>query len=81
MREAFSCCSKRCRTYDAGLLVQLGYDGEARPLLFVPEWTDVGMRFPTEGLKFEPENQPRLEALTVSTPPPAPGSTRTGLLH
>ena len=42
MRDEFTCCSKRCRTYEPGLLVQLGYDGEARALLFVPEWNDAG---------------------------------------
>ena len=38
--EPFTCCEKRCRTYARELLVQLGYDGEANPIVFVPEWTD-----------------------------------------
>ena len=45
VRQDFFCCPKQCRRYDAGLLVQLGYDGEARPLLFVPEWTEAGCTF------------------------------------
>jgi hypothetical protein len=81
VREEFFCCAKRCRTYEAGLLVQLGYDGEARPLLFVPEWNDAGMTFPTEGLKFENENLARLEPLKVNQPAPAPGTPRSPLLH
>lgn len=81
VREEFFCCDKRCRTYEAGLLVQLGYDGEARPLLFVPEWREAGLTFPAEGLKFETENLSRLEALKVSQPPPAPGAATTSVLH
>ncbi len=81
VRAEFFCCSQHCRSYEVGLLVQLGYDGEARPLLFVPEWTDGGMKFPPEGLKFETENFARLEPLKVSQPPPAPGSPPSSLLH
>ena len=80
VRQEFFCCTKQCRRYESGLLVQLGYDGEAHPLLFVPEWTDAGMSFPTEGLKFETENLSRLEPLKVSQRPPPPGSG-SPLLH
>src|SRR4051794_5787570 len=30
VREPFTCCEKRCRTYEAELLVQLGYNGEGQ---------------------------------------------------
>jgi len=79
--EEFFCCDKRCRKYEVGLLVQLGYDGEAHPLLFVPEWTDAGMSFPLEGLKFEGVNLSRLEPLKVSQAAPAPGAPRSPMLH
>ncbi|HYI01391.1 hypothetical protein [Hyalangium sp.] len=49
VREAFTCCDKRCRTFEEELLVQLGYNGTAEPILFVPEWTPTGLRFPTTG--------------------------------
>ncbi|HEY3358485.1 MAG TPA: hypothetical protein VGQ83_34880 [Polyangia bacterium] len=47
--EPFHCCAKRCRLFEAELLVQLGYDGEARPILFVPEWTERGLAIPERG--------------------------------
>jgi hypothetical protein len=81
VREEFFCCVNRCRRYEAGSLVQLGYDGDAQGLLFVPEWTDAGMRFPVDGLKFEAVNVPRLELLKVNDAPPAPGTPRSPLLH
>ncbi len=46
---AFTCCEKRCRIFEKELLVQLGYNGMAEPILFVPEWTATGMHFPTTG--------------------------------
>ncbi len=81
VREEFYCCSKKCRKYETGLLVQLGYNGEAQPLLFVPEWGPSGMTFPSEGLKFENENLIRLEPLKVSQPNPDPGAPSSPLVH
>lgn len=80
VRDPFSCCARQCRQYGAGLLVQLGYDGEARPLLFVPEWTDAGLRFPLEGQALEAANLAKLEALQVHTPP-APQGSPGAFLH
>lgn len=78
VKGEFFCCARQCRKYDAGLLVQLGYDGEAQALLFVPEWTEAGLRFPTEGLKLEAANLRELEPLKVTQRPPASGGA---LLH
>ncbi len=49
VREPFPCCERRCRTYETDLLVQLGYDGDARPILFVPEWGPRGLALPETG--------------------------------
>lgn len=49
VEESFNCCEKNCRSYDQGLLVQLGYNGRAEPILFVPEWTELGLAFPEIG--------------------------------
>ncbi|MGA9522733.1 MAG: hypothetical protein WBV82_14795 [Myxococcaceae bacterium] len=49
VKSAFECCEKRCRTYEADLLVQLGYDGEGRAILFVPEWSAQGFSLPERG--------------------------------
>jgi hypothetical protein len=79
VREDFFCCEKRCRRYEAEALVQLGYDGEARALLFVPEWGPDGLRFPTQGLRLEAVNLPKLEALKVPEAPTTPAGSK--VLH
>jgi hypothetical protein len=70
---SFPCCEKRCRTFAPDQLVQLGYTGEAEPLLFVPEWTEQGLTLPTTGARVEREHLERLAPLKVprseSTPP------------
>jgi hypothetical protein len=65
VRETFTCCAKRCRTYEPELLVQLGYNGEAAPLLFVPEWTEAGLAIPEMGLPIDTDRLRALAALTV----------------
>ncbi len=47
--EAFFCCESQCRKFDETLLVQLGYNGAAEAILFVPEWTQKGIHLPTTG--------------------------------
>ena len=65
VREQFTCCAKACRSYEADLLVQLGYDGNAQPLLFVPEWTNVGLALPELGIGLDADRLTRLVALRV----------------
>lgn len=65
VRETFTCCAKRCRTYETDLLVQLGYNGEAEPLLFVPEWTESGLAIPEMGLAIDADRLRALAALKV----------------
>jgi hypothetical protein len=65
VREAFTCCEKRCRTFAAELLVQLGYDAAAQPLLFVPEWTSAGLAIPELGLRIDDDRLGRLALLQV----------------
>src|SRR5687768_11823084 len=43
VREPFDCCEKGCRTFEETLLVQLGYNASAEPILFVPEWGKDGL--------------------------------------
>ena len=66
VREPFRCCERACRTYEADLLVQLGYDADGRPLLFVPEWTDAGLAIPELGLAIDEDRLQRLAPLTVA---------------
>ena len=67
--EAFSCCAKRCRVYETDLLVQLGYDSSAQPLLFVPEWTEAGLAIPEVGLRIDEDRLTRLAVLKVAEGP------------
>ena len=63
--ESFTCCEKNCRTFPENLLVQLGYNAEAQPLLFVPEWTDKGLSFPEMGTRLDPDRLRRIAPLKV----------------
>jgi hypothetical protein len=65
VREPFACCPEQCRTYEADLLVQLGYDGDAEPLLFVPEWTPGGLALPETGIHIDAARLGCLSALHV----------------
>lgn len=63
--EAFACCERRCREFAPDLLVQLGYDGAARPLLFVPAWTEQGLALPEIGTVVDESRLCLLARLTV----------------
>lgn len=65
VREPFTCCEKRCRSFEADLLVQLGYDGTAQALLFVPEWTAAGLAVPEVGFRIDADRVRRLAPLRV----------------
>ncbi len=65
VREPFTCCADACRTYEEDLLVQLGYNAEAEPLLFVPEWTATGLAIPEMGLRIDDDRLARLAPLKV----------------
>jgi len=73
--ETFACCEQRCRVYEADLLVQLGYDAEARALLFVPEWTDAGLALPELGLAIDEDRLALLAALRVAEDDDEPASS------
>ncbi len=66
--EEFTCCEKNCRTFPADLLVQLGYNAQAEPLLFVPELSDAGLALPQLGSKLDADRLGRLAPLKVATP-------------
>jgi hypothetical protein len=68
VRETFTCCDKKCREYETDLLVQLGYDASAQPLLFVPEWTTAGLALPELGIALDADRLTRLVALKVAEP-------------
>jgi hypothetical protein len=73
VREPFVCCPRRCRTFESELLVQLGYDGEGRPLVFVPEWTDAGLAIPDSGTAIDDDRLACLAPLRVPVAAPIAG--------
>jgi hypothetical protein len=73
VREGFFCCPKQCVRFEPGQLVQLGYDGEATPILFVPEWTGKGgLGFPERGTRLEGDALSQLSRLVVARSNDAP---------
>lgn len=66
--EEFTCCEKNCRTFGPDLLVQLGYNAQAEPILFVPELSDAGVALPQMGTKLARDRLGRLSPLKVATP-------------
>jgi hypothetical protein len=63
--EGFTCCEQRCRTFEPEQLVQLGYTGQAEPILFVPEWRAAGLSFPNSGTLVDRAKLERLVPLKV----------------
>jgi hypothetical protein len=63
--EDFDCCENHCRTFAEGTLVQLGYNRQAEPLLFVPVWTYRGLQLPERGTKVEEARLGLLRRLTL----------------
>ena len=78
VREAFHCCEKKCVHFHAQHLVQLGYDAEGTPILFVPEWTARGLGFPERGTRLDSDRLTRLSLLQVARGPDSPTDV---LLH
>jgi len=68
VRSPITCCDKLCRTYPKELLVQLGYNVEGEPILFVPQWTGAGLAFPEMGNKLDSDRLAALAPLKVSAP-------------
>lgn len=66
VEEEFFCCEKNCRRFPSELLVQLGYDGSATPILFIPEWASEGLSFPERGQRVDALRLSRLGHLLVA---------------
>ena len=49
--ESFHCCEKQCRLFEQDALLQLGYNAEADPILFIPELVDSMFAVPEKGWK------------------------------
>lgn len=63
--ESFHCCEKQCRLFEKDALLQLGYNGEGEPILFVPEIVDAMFAIPAKGWKTATETLGDLRQLRV----------------
>lgn len=63
--EAFHCCDKQCRLFEKDALLQLGYNSDADPILFVPELVDSMFAIPAKGWKTTLETLDNLQQLHV----------------
>jgi hypothetical protein len=63
--EGFYCCEQKCQFFEQDLLVQLGYNGDAQPILFVPELIDGAVALPAEGTLVDDAQLARLKPLKI----------------
>lgn len=67
--ETFYCCEKKCRSFEANLFVQLGYNGAAEPILFTPTLDEKGMGLPQNGSRIDADRLTHLRPLRVAQAP------------
>ena len=63
---AFFCCAKQCVRYEPDTLVQLGYTGAGKPLVFTPELGPNGMAIPERGTAIDDDAFASLSRLKVN---------------
>ena len=68
VRNAFHCCAKRCVEFKPDMLVQLGYNGAAKPLVFLPQIGGTGLTVPERGTPIDDAGLKHLVSLAVSEP-------------
>lgn len=73
--RTFECCEKRCRSFEQDLLVQLGYDGNATAILFVPMQGEGTLDVPTQGSRVDRDRLKNLALLRVAVAAPVADQT------
>lgn len=63
--DSFHCCEKQCQRFETDALLQLGYNSNAEPILFVPELVDAMLAIPAKGWKTSLEALSHLKQLAV----------------
>lgn len=63
---AFYCCAKKCRRFEPETLVQLGYNGAGKALLFLPELVNGAIGVPETGSLVDDTTLTSLVALSVN---------------
>jgi hypothetical protein len=65
VKASFYCCSKQCRKFEPEALVQLGYNGAGRALVFVPELSAGTITVPERGSMVDDDVLGNLVALQL----------------
>ena len=67
----FYCCEKKCTKFDPDQLVQLGYNGAGKALVFFPELTNGAIRTPDRGTFVDEANLANLVRLKMAESEPS----------
>jgi hypothetical protein len=65
--KEFYCCEKKCAKFETDAFVQLGYNGNATPLVFVPQLAATGMQLPDRGSVVDEQTLRNLQPLKVAS--------------
>lgn len=68
----FHCCEDKCQHFEQDLLVQLGYNGDAEAILFIPTMVDGAIQFPEQGTIVEEWKLKQVSPLKVPVEDPEP---------
>jgi hypothetical protein len=66
VKAPFFCCSKQCMKFEPDAFVQLGYNGNAKALVFVPELGSGSIHVPERGTLVDDAALENLELLKVA---------------
>ena len=66
VKDPFHCCEKKCQKFQTDMLVQLGYDGDATSIVFVPEMISGHLAIPEEGVAVDDEMISKMALLKVA---------------
>ncbi len=61
--------------------MQLGYNGEAEPIVFIPELRTAGLAIPESGMRIDRSRISKLQPLKVAVPANAPASDAGNVVH
>ena len=66
VKAAFYCCEKKCTQFEPDAFVQLGYNGNGKALVFMPELGTGGIAIPDRGSAVDDNVLSNLQLLKVA---------------
>ena len=66
MTREFYCCEKKCTKFETEAFVQLGYNGNATPLVFMPQLGANGISIPDRGSVVDEHTLANLQPLKLA---------------